>query len=214
MQQHPQSFSFKQQIFNVWAHTYDWLFPSVVYQAIHQRLLSYIHLSDQARVLDIGCGTGKLLDRLACHYPDLQGTGIDFSAAMIREAERHNSCPSRLTYQHGNAESLPFANEQFDAVFSTISFLHYVHPERVLSEVQRVLRPHGAFYLVDLTVRWATAPQVFGMPPAHIRLYSPEVREALGQQAGLTTVAHHYLLGSVLLTIFQPRNSEPQIASQ
>lgn len=80
----------KRQLFDRWAPLYDLLFPSVFYQAIHQRLLDYVDLPQQAHVLDIGCGTGRLLNRLATKYSDLQGTGLDFSAEMLRQARRTN----------------------------------------------------------------------------------------------------------------------------
>ncbi|GAB4242522.1 MAG: class I SAM-dependent methyltransferase [Elainellaceae cyanobacterium] len=194
----------KQQFFDRWAATYDWLVPSVFYQAIHQRLLEYVHKSDRLQVLDISCGTGQLLDRLASQFPDLEGTGIDFSTEMINQATKRDRYPSRLTYLQGNAEALPFPDAAFDAIFNTISFLHYANPELVFAEVQRVLRSGGYFYLVDFTTRWARAPQTLGTSPqTSIRLYSPTAREQLGQQAKLTAISHHYLLGPVLLTIFQ-----------
>lgn len=194
----------RQQLFDRWAATYDFLFPSVFYQAIHQRLLHYVHRGNHPTVLDIGCGTGRLLDRLATQYSDLSGTGIDFSPQMLDQANQHNRYPDRITYCQGNAEALPFADEQFDAVFNTISFLHYDHPAEVLSEVLRVLRPGGAFYLVDFTLRWATQPYIYTLlPHASIRVYSPAVREAMAQQVGFVEVVHHYLLGPVLLSVLK-----------
>lgn len=59
----------KQQLFDRWAPNYDWIFPSVVYQAIHKRLLEYVKLPNQSNILDLGCGTGRLLDRLAVKFP-------------------------------------------------------------------------------------------------------------------------------------------------
>lgn len=194
----------KQQLFDRWAPTYDWLFPSVFYQAIHKRLLDYIELPDHPHILDLGCGTGRLLDRLATQFVDLSGIGLDFSAKMIQQANQCNRYPSRLTYLQANAESLPFADQQFDSVFNTISFLHYLDPQPVLTEVRRVLRPGGHFYLVDFTTRWATAPQRIGISPnSSVWFYSPAVREQLAHQAGFSLVAHHYLLGPVLLTVFK-----------
>jgi ubiquinone/menaquinone biosynthesis C-methylase UbiE len=72
----------------------------------------------------------------------------------------------------------------------------------VLSEVARVLSPGGRFYLVDFT--FSRGAELQKLPtPLEIRVYSPKQREALGSAAGLLCVNHHYLLGPVLLTIFE-----------
>lgn len=192
----------KEQLFDSWAPFYDILFPSVFYQAIHKRLMEYVELPARASLLDLGCGTGRLLDRLATQFPDLSGTGLDLSAEMLRIARLQNRHRPRLIYVQGNAESLPFANGQFDAIFNTLSFLHYPEPERVFSEVSRVLRPGGRFYLVDLTFRKYTDTQAVAVFPGEIRLYSAAAREHLGKLVGMDCLGHHYLLGAVLLTIF------------
>lgn len=194
-------FSDKKQLFDRWAPNYDWLFPSIIYQAIHKRLLSKVELPTSANVLDLGCGTGRLLDRLATKFPNLRGTGLDFSPQMLRVARQKNRHHPRLIYVEGRAEDLPFAEGQFDAVFNTISFLHYPEPQQVLNGVARVLTPGGCFYLVDLTMRETLSPLMVN-PPARVRFYSPESREQLGANAGLLCVGHYYLFGPVLLTIF------------
>jgi ubiquinone/menaquinone biosynthesis C-methylase UbiE len=192
----------KKQLFDRWAPSYDWTFPSFIYQAIHKRLLTKVELPAQANVLDLGCGTGRLLDRLATQFPDLRGTGLDFSPQMLRVARQNNRHHPRLIYLEGNAESLPFAEGQFDAVFNSISFLHYPEPQQVLNEVKRVLSPGGKFYLVDITSK-KQASQLIANSPARIRFYSQESREQLGNDAGLLCLGHYYLLGPVLLTIFE-----------
>jgi ubiquinone/menaquinone biosynthesis C-methylase UbiE len=192
----------KQQLFDRWAPHYDLLFTSVFYQAIHKRLLEYVELPAQVNVLDLGCGTGRLLDRLATHFPNLRGTGLDLSAEMLRQARRQNRHRPRLIYVQGNALELPFADGQFDAVFNTCTFLHYPEPERVFSEVSRVLRPGGYFYLVDPTYMGQTGTQWLPVSPGGIRFYSPQAREQLGMQVGLSCLGHQYLLGPILLTRF------------
>ncbi|MBE9208266.1 class I SAM-dependent methyltransferase [Nostoc sp. LEGE 06077] len=192
----------KKSLFNNWASSYDWIFPSVFYRAIHQRLLEYVDLSDQVNVLDLGCGTGRLLARLATKFPHLRGTGLDLSPNMLRIARLSNHHQPRLIYVEGNAESLPFGEAQFDAVFNSISFLHYLEPQQVLSEVARVLTPGGRFYLVDFTSKQETEPKKTPISPLGVRFYSPKQREILGSASGLMCVSHHYLLGPVLLTIF------------
>lgn len=192
----------KKRLFDQWAPSYDWLFPSVIYQAIHKRLLEYVDLPQGANILDMGCGTGKLLNRLLSKFTDIRGTGLDLSPEMLRMARQSDRHRPRLIYIQGQAESLPFGEGQFDAVFSTISFLHYLQPEQVLREVGRVLSPGGRFYLVDITTTKQTDPQVLPMSDRSIRFYSPQQREVFGSSAGLLCMSHHYLLGPVLLTIF------------
>ncbi|MBD1939044.1 class I SAM-dependent methyltransferase [Microcoleus sp. FACHB-68] len=192
----------KEQLFDLWAPSYDSLFPSVIYQAIHQRLLEYIDLPPQPNVLDLGCGTGRLLSRLAATFPDLRGTGLDLSAQMIRQARSRNHHRPRLIYIQGNALALPFADGQFNAIFNTLSFLHYPSPEQVFAEVSRVLQKGGKFYLVDITTNQQSQPHYLGVSPGDIRFYSSQARELLGIESGFNCVGHYYLLGPVLLTIF------------
>lgn len=192
----------KQWLFDRWAPTYDFLLPSVFYQAIHRRLLEYVQFSDHPVVLDLGCGTGRLLNRLAAHYSDLSGTGLDFSAEMLRQARRSNQYHPRLIFVQGNTEALPFADQQFTDVFSTISFLHYPNPGSVLAEVRRVLQPGGRFYLVDFTWRGRDRQPFKVNLPGNIQFYNAQAREELGKHAQLQCLGHHYLLGLVLLTIF------------
>jgi ubiquinone/menaquinone biosynthesis C-methylase UbiE len=192
----------KKQLFDRWAATYDWLFPSVMYQAAHKRLLEYVDLPPEPRVLDIGCGTGRLLDRLATEFPNLQGTGLDLSPEMLRIARRSHHHHPRLIFISGNAEDLPFADGQFDAIFSSFSFLHYPNPERVCQQVSRVLQSQGRFYLVDFTFSQTDRSQDLPISPGGIRLYGLSARDRLGERAGLSCLAHYHLLGPVLLTIF------------
>lgn len=192
----------KQWLFDRWAPSYDFLLPSVFYQAIHQRLLEYVPFSDRPVVLDMGCGTGRLLNRLAAHHSDLYGTGLDFSPEMLRQARRSNQHHPRLIFVQGNTAALPFADQQFTDVFSTISFLHYPNPGSVLTEVHRVLQPGGRFYLVDFTWKGRDREPVHVNLPGNIQFYNALAREELGKQSQLQCLEHHYLLGLVLLTIF------------
>lgn len=192
----------KKLLFDIWAGSYDWILPSVFYRAIHQRLLEYVNLPEPANVLDLGCGTGRLLDRLATKFPNLRGTGLDLSPNMLRVARLSNRHRPRLIYVEGKAELLPFGDGQFDAVFNTISFLHYLEPQQVISEVSRVLTPGGRFYLVDFTFEKEIEAQKVPISAFGVRFYSPRQRETLGSTTGLLCMNHYYLLGPVLLTVF------------
>ncbi|MCE2720918.1 MAG: class I SAM-dependent methyltransferase [Dolichospermum sp.] len=195
----------KKELFDRWANSYDWTFPSFIYQAIHKRLLSQVELSANANVLDLGCGTGRLLNRLANQFSEITATGLDLSPQMLRVARQNNRHRPRLIYLEGNAENLPFVEGQFNAVFNTISFLHYPQPDQVLKEVARVLSPGGKFYLVDITFNNSSSCQITPHSHTAVRFYSQKQREEMGNNAGLTCVGHYDLLGFVLLTVFQKK---------
>jgi ubiquinone/menaquinone biosynthesis C-methylase UbiE len=193
----------KKQLFNLWAPFYDLLLPSVFYQALHLRLLEYVELPEKPWVLDLGCGTGRLLQRLAKSFPQLYGVGLDASPEMLRQArQKSRRYAPRLIYIEGDAVHLPTATAQFDAVFNTISFLHYPQPRQVLSEVYRTLKPTGKYYLVDFVWEGEEDQGERTMGEGKVRFYAFSQREKLGTEIGFTAIAHYWLLGSVGLTIF------------
>ncbi|MBP0000911.1 MAG: class I SAM-dependent methyltransferase [Cyanobacteria bacterium SID2] len=202
-------FDRKRTLFDRWAPNYDVLFTTVFYQAIHQRLLEFLELPPSPRILDLGCGTGRLLDRLATTYPDLQGTGVDLSSEMLQQARRRNRFPDRIDFQSGNVEHLPFDGEQFDAVFCTVSFLHYPHPDRAISEVDRVLKAGGRFYLVDyLPFEFLNTESAASVSTAGLKFYTRSQRESLAKPVSWTCEAHHHLLIRIVLTVFCKASNE------
>lgn len=195
----------KQQIFDRWAPSYDWILPSVFYQAVHQRLLEYVTFPPEPHVLDLGCGTGRLLRRLAAEVSNLSGVGLDLSAEMLAQAQEKTQRRDRLQFLSGRSDAIPLEDKTFDSVFCTISFLHYPDPQAVMGEVARVLKPGGIFYLADYVPSeflgvpqqgWLTSP--FGL-----RFYDRAMRQKLADGSGLICRAHQYLLGPIMLTLFQ-----------
>jgi ubiquinone/menaquinone biosynthesis C-methylase UbiE len=190
----------KEKLFDRWAPNYDFLLTTIFYQAVHKRLLEYLKLPAKPNVLDLGCGTGRLLNRLAAKFPDLKGTGLDLSQEMLRQARQTKQYRDRLIFIRGNAEALPFADGQFDAVFNTISFLHYPNPQQVVFEVSRVLSLGGRYHLVDYVAGEIFNPTRSSAVP--IKFYSFEQREEMGKNAGLGCIGHYHLLGPIVLTVF------------
>ncbi|MEA5497384.1 class I SAM-dependent methyltransferase [Limnoraphis robusta] len=198
----------KQWFFDRWAPSYDCLLTTIFYQAVHKRLLDYAELGDQANILDLGCGTGRLLDRIAKQFPTVTATGVDLSNEMIYQARSRNLYPQRLSFTTANVESLPFAEHQFDAVFCTISFLHYPHPQQVFAEINRILRPGGCFYLADYQANDQTRQALVPVSPGGLRFYSRVQRAEFGQTVGWYCQGHYHLLGPILLTKFLKFNGE------
>ena len=101
------------------------------------------------RILDVGCGTGLLLERLRLEVPDVRLVGVDPVPEMLTIARRRLPMPATADLREAAAERLPFADRSFDAVVSA-SVFHYVRrPETALAEMRRVLRPGGRLVLTD-----------------------------------------------------------------
>ena len=138
--------------FDRWASRYDRsraqsLLFDPVQRSVTAALLARLPAS--AAVLDIGCGTGRLLDRLGSAQRSWSLFGVDRSTGMASAARRLR--PS-LRIVQGTAEALPYEERSFDAVVTTLSFHHWSDKQSALAEVFRVLRPGGVLALTDASV--------------------------------------------------------------
>ena len=118
-------------------------------QAVGDALLGLLPAS-VGRLLDIGTGTGQLLESLAPRIA--QGTGIDASRTMLALARTRLSKPGlqHCAVRLADMYRLPLADAAFDAVVLQM-VLHYAEdPQAALTEAARVLRPGGALVVVDL----------------------------------------------------------------
>lgn len=103
-------------------------------------------------VLEVGCGSGGGSAYVMKYLEPKSMRGVDFSEEAIRFCQSTYSIAG-LSYQHGNAESLPFEDNSFDVVVNVESSHCYGSMERFLSEVQRVLRPKGHFLITDFRLK-------------------------------------------------------------
>ena len=105
-------------------------------------------------VLDCGCGPGSITVGLAEAVTPGSVTGIDLEESQLVRARAIASGRdlANVTFENADARSLPFEEEQFDAVFSHAMLEHLPEPLSVLAEMRRVLRPGGlvAIRCIDL----------------------------------------------------------------
>ena len=112
-------------------------------QAWGRRVLDRLPLAGTERVLDIGCGTGRLTEAIALRVPEGSVVGLDRSAAMLETAAAwlRERAP-RTTLVLADAAALPF-RRAFDAAFSGATF-HWVHDHAALfRSIITALRPGG-----------------------------------------------------------------------
>ncbi len=99
------------------------------------------------KVLDIGCGTGKLSIYLS-EKTGCDATGIDMEQEKIEKA-RKNSPSGKVEFEVQSAEKMAFANDTFDAIVSLKALHEMANPKEVLKESNRVLKSQGRILLID-----------------------------------------------------------------
>lgn len=110
-------------------------------------------LPRDARVLDVGAGTGWLAVELARRRPDVTVWALDPSSEMLERARRRAGSAGagdRVRFTEGVAEALPFERAEFDAVYSNYALHHLDEPRALLDEAARVARPGAAVLVRDL----------------------------------------------------------------
>jgi ubiquinone/menaquinone biosynthesis C-methylase UbiE len=137
--------------FDNWSHTYEKSFTwKYFFNPIHELLASEIGDMEGAAVIDIGCGTGALLERLE-ERGAARLVGVDTSAGMLDIARERASGRPQMEFINGSAESLPVPDSDFDVAVSCVAFHHFPDPEKALKEVERVLKNDGRFFLCDMS---------------------------------------------------------------
>jgi len=103
-----------------------------------------------ARLLDVGCGAGQLA--LIAARAGARVTGCDISTNWLDKARARAAAEGlEVTFEEGDAESLPYEDSQFDAVISLIGAMFAPRPERVAVELVRVCRPGGMIAMANWT---------------------------------------------------------------
>lgn len=114
-----------------------------------RRVLELAGVQPGSRALDLCCGTGDIAFGLA--KKGAETTGLDFSPQMLEvAARRHLKSPNpQLNFVQGDAQSLPFADNLFDAVTIGYGLRNLTSWERGVEEMARVARPGGRLIVLD-----------------------------------------------------------------
>lgn len=140
-----------------------------------------------SRVLDLGCGHGRVTELLVQRIPDLEVTGVDLTWELLDEflvQPGTNGCRLHLVQANMDAGGLPFRDEEFDLAISSRVFHYLSHPIACLKEARRVVRPGGS---VLISVPNRLNP-VKALAYKRARLYSPTEVAAWFSAAGFLEV--------------------------
>jgi ubiquinone/menaquinone biosynthesis C-methylase UbiE len=128
------------------ARWYDWVegVPDLLgVRRLRRRLLARA----SGRVLEVAVGTGKNLT----YYPrDCRIIALDLSSEMLKVARtRAAKLPTHVSFLVADAEALPFLDESFDTVVSSLSSCTFPNPKVAFKEMARVCRPEGRVLLLE-----------------------------------------------------------------
>jgi SAM-dependent methyltransferase len=148
------------------------------------------YLATGSRVLDLGCGPGREVRRVASLVPAGEVIGVDLAAGMVEVA--HSDARARglrnCTFFQADAADLPSSfSERFDLVYSCLSHHHFPDPEAVAATVLRCLRAGGVYCVIDPGPGWfnaLSAPLGRLADPGWIGWKTPEEFRALLAGAG------------------------------
>lgn len=125
-------------------------------RSLKRRIRTLLDVSPGQRILDVGCGTGLDLAAFAALVgPTGRACGIDYDAAMIRDARRTTAgAPGTPALLIGDAAALPYRAAAFDGCYSERVLQHVSRPAAVVAEMVRVTRRGGRIVIADTD--WAS----------------------------------------------------------
>ena len=165
------------------AGVYDILEPWVMFgkqNKINRQLVEYLNIKAWNKILDMGCGTGvvtKLISKQLSSKKDGMVIGIDAAGKMIEGAVKKRESDT-CSFKVAAAENLPFENESFDSIVSTL-FFHHIQldlKKKAFAEAFRVLKPGGKLVVSDMHI----PETIMGSLIAHASrwlLFQPQIGE-------------------------------------
>jgi ubiquinone/menaquinone biosynthesis C-methylase UbiE len=155
--------------------------------------LSHVQVRKTDAVLDIGCGGGRTVQKLAALATAGRVCGIDFSETSVETSRATNAAAiaeTRVTIQLASVEKIPFPDLSFDVV--TAVETHYYWPDLPanLREVLRVLKPGGTLVIIMEAYRrgWFPTPSALGMWLLRAHYLTVAQHQALLAEAGFRDV--------------------------
>jgi SAM-dependent methyltransferase len=162
------------------------------HEEVFDRVLDAIGALDGERCLEVGCGGGRLLERVLA--AGAQAAGVDHSPDMLDLTSQRNRGAvetGALEIKLGEAEQLPWPEATFNVLLSANTFFFIAQPERALAEFLRVLSPGGRMVI-------ATVPGPLPAPSlrnwwvyvwgSQMHVYDDEQMRAMVERAGFSSV--------------------------
>jgi SAM-dependent methyltransferase len=113
--------------------------------------LSHVTIGAHATILDVGCGGGRTVNKLARIASNGNVYGIDFSETSVAAAKKENRRwiqTGRVEIQHGSVSQLPFVDDTFDLVTAVETHFFWPDLDGDMRKILRVLKPGGVLVII------------------------------------------------------------------
>ncbi|HEX9423279.1 MAG TPA: class I SAM-dependent methyltransferase [Pyrinomonadaceae bacterium] len=180
--------------FNDWAQSGRGEGMEKGHRPVGEQAIALMAIPLDARVLDVGCGSGWATRLMAEKAHNGRVTGIDIADEMIRLARECSRSLSNVEFQVASAEKLPFGDAEFTHAFSMESLYYYSDIPSALREIKRVLEPGGLFItVVDLYQENLPSHHWVEQLKVPVQLLSTADYCSLFERAGFVKVDHRRL---------------------
>lgn len=129
---------------------------NVAHSALTDWGLSHVAIGKDFAILDVGCGGGRTIAKLAEAAPEGKVCGIDYSAESVATSRRENAgaiAEGRVEIQKASVSKLPFPDGRFDLVTAIESQYYWPDPVGDMKEIRRVVKPGGRVIVILETYR-------------------------------------------------------------
>lgn len=180
--------------FNDWARAGRGEGMEKGHRPVGEQAIELMAISRDARVLDVGCGSGWATRLMAAKARDGRAVGIDIADEMIKLARESSMSTSNVEFRIAGAERLPFRDAEFTHAFSMESLYYYADIPGALREIKRVLEPGGRFVtVVDLYQENLPSHQWVDQLKVPVQLLSSAEYRSLFEHAGFVNVSERRL---------------------
>jgi ubiquinone/menaquinone biosynthesis C-methylase UbiE len=155
--------------------------------------LTYVTIDAHSSVLDVGCGGGKTINRLAKQVTDGKIYGLDYSSDMVEYSKKLNKKyieQSKVEIVEGQVEKTGFSNNFFDLVTAIETYYFWPSLPDAFQEIKRILKPKGKLLMINELIKDGIydEQQAEIIQKTHVVLFPLKKIQSILQAAGFVNV--------------------------
>ncbi|MDF2686713.1 MAG: putative S-adenosylmethionine-dependent methyltransferase [Clostridia bacterium] len=174
--------------YNKKAKNYESTFEGRFTLPFNNFICDNISVEDNLSVLDVACGSGRLLKMLS-QKAKINAYGIDISDEMVKIAKEKNP---DMYFAFGSADKIPFENNKFDIITVCCAFHHFTQPDKFMKEANRILKSGGRLLIAEpystAIIRQLENLILPLLPMGDVRLYSKNELQVFFEKADFKNI--------------------------